>query len=99
MTKDEYEKRFAENQVIEGYGLETTVHLPCPFCAAPDFIIHKVVEAEEAYLKGGVCTECGRGAKIEFSVNTPSNKQFEFVQTCGDDPPDYLPPMRRVASS
>jgi hypothetical protein len=97
-TIDEYNALVLENQSITGYGFETTMHLPCPFCAAKDFMVYRIIDAEEAMIKGAVCSECKRGAAVEFTVNGPG-KQFEFVQTCGDDIPTYLPPIRRKATS
>lgn len=94
-SQEELEQRFAANQKISGHGLDTTMHLPCPFCAAPDFIVYKILDSEDALVNGAKCGECGRGAAIEFSVNTPSNKQFELVQTEGDDQPDWLTPKIR----
>jgi hypothetical protein len=95
MNKAEYEKRFAENQKITGYGLDTTMHMPCPFCAAPDWCSFKVIDTELAMAKEHVCSECCRGAKALFT-RSPHGVSFEFVQTTGDPAPDYLPPIRRV---
>ena len=94
---DEYNKRYFENQKIEGYGIYGVgMRVPCPFCAAPDFIVHKVIETEEAFAKGAVCKECGRGAKAIFARD-PSGVSFEIVQTSGPDQPEWLTPkMRRV---
>ena len=94
-TREEWEKRFAENQKISGFGLATSMHMPCPFCAAPDFLTYRIIDTEEALVDGAVCKECNRGAAIEFSVNTPSNKQFEMVQTSGPDQPVWLDPLMR----
>jgi hypothetical protein len=111
-SREEYEERFHANQKITGFGLDTTMHMPCPFCAAPDFMVYRVIDTETApdfmvyrvidtetaLVEGAVCSECKRGAAIEFSVNTPSNKQFEMVQTSGEPAPDWLPPMRHRGS-
>jgi hypothetical protein len=60
-SMDEYTKRFYENQKIDGFGIYGTgMRVPCPFCAAPDFIVHKILETEDAYGKGGTCKQCGR---------------------------------------
>ena len=95
MNKQEYEAKFHANEKITGYGSEVTMHMPCPFCAEPDFITHRVIDSEEAYEKGAVCKYCKRGAKAIFK-HTAGGVEFEFVQTVGDPIPDYLPPMRRV---
>jgi len=91
----EYLERFHANQKLSGYGLDVTVHLPCPFCAAPDFMVYKVIDSEAAMVDGSTCKECSRSAAMEFSVNTPSQKAFEVVQTGGDDQPDWLEPKMR----
>lgn len=96
MTKQEYDKRFAENQQVSGFGLDTTVHMPCPFCAAPGWMITKVLEMEEVSSKEHVCSECGRGAKMIYT-RKGGGVSFEVVQTQGPDCPDFLPPMRRFA--
>jgi hypothetical protein len=95
-TKAEYLTRFAQNQRVEGFGLDTAVVYPCPFCAAPDWATHKILEMEEVMAQEHRCGECGRAAKMIFKRDA-SGVQFEFVQTAGDDAPEWLPPMRRVS--
>ncbi len=99
MTVEEYHKRFMESQRVEGYGPEMKIHVPCPFCAAPDIMIHTLMETHEAYANGGKCQECGRSFRAVYSGGEPGKIAFEIVQTGGDDPPDFLPPMRRVYES
>jgi hypothetical protein len=93
----EYLKRFHENQKIDGYGIGNVhVHVPCPFCAAADFVVHEMLEVEVAMQKGAVCKECGRGARAVFE-RRPGMISFEFVQTVGPDQPEWLTPkMRRL---
>jgi hypothetical protein len=97
-TKEEYLERFHANERVSGHGIaEVRIHAPCPFCAAPDWSEWLIIECEQAMQKVTTCKECGRSGKFVFSVNTPGNKQFEFVQTGGDDPPEWLqPPPRRI---
>lgn len=95
MTKDEYERLVTANTKIEGYGLDVTMHLPCPFCAAPDFMLYKVIDANDALRAGAVCKSCGRGMK-GIVQESSAETTIEMVQTCGNDPPEFLPPMRRV---
>ena len=101
----EYMQRLAENSQISGRYLDTAMHMPCPFCAAPDFLVYKIIETQQLLAKGAVCKECGRGAKVIFSQHvTPGpglyenpGCSFEFVQTCGPDQPEWLEAkMRRV---
>jgi hypothetical protein len=96
-TREEYQERFDTNQTITGYGLGTTLHVPCPFCAAKDFFVFPILDTSETMAKGAVCAECGRGAKAVFD-NQPGQVKFEMMQTCGEDPPAWLTPkMRRLA--
>jgi hypothetical protein len=93
MTKQEYEKRFSDNQQITGRGLDTTMHMPCPFCAAPEFWVYKIMEMQKVVREGAVCKECGRGMKaIEIKVN--GGFGLEFIQTQGDPPPPYVPHVK-----
>ena len=93
-SRDEYLDRLKANAVITGFGLDTTMHMPCPFCAAPDFLVYGIFAAESALAKGAACGECGRSAKAIFLQEGPG----EVVQTGGPDAPEWLTPkMRRVA--
>jgi hypothetical protein len=93
----EYLERFAANQKIEGFGLGNVhMHMPCPFCAAPDFLVYELLEVERKLEEGAVCNECGRGMKGLVN-HFAGGKSLEFVQTCGPNPPDWLQPnMRRM---
>lgn len=96
MTRSEYEAKFAANQRISGQGVGNVyVHMPCPFCAEPDFMVYELLASQDAMSKGATCKACRRGIKAIFS-RSPSGVSFEIVQTCGDTAPDYVPPMRRV---
>jgi hypothetical protein len=91
----EYNRRFALNHEITGFGIAgVEQHMPCPFCAARDFMVHKILETEPAMAAGAVCQECGRGAKAIFSP-IPGGTRFEMVQTSGPDQPDWLEPKMR----
>jgi ribosomal protein S27AE len=90
LTKDEYEKRFKENYRVEGAGLDMQIHAPCPFCGAPDFHVYRLDQLQEVTGKETVCKECGRGFRAHWQ-NDASTTTGGFVQTCGDDPPDYVP--------
>ena len=91
---EEYLNRFRTNQRVVGFGLEVRMHVPCPFCAAPDWMVHEVLLTQEAMATGAVCTECGRGAKAVFSeIN--GNTFIEVVQTAGTVQPDWLVPRLR----
>jgi hypothetical protein len=94
-TKEEYERLFAENYHIEGFGIGNVyLHCPCPFCSAPENIVYEMLQVEEAMSKGAICKECDRGWKAVFNRDRGS-LSFEIIQTGGSDPPSYLPKMRR----
>jgi hypothetical protein len=87
----EYNERFQANVRVEGFGLEVTMHMPCPFCAAPDFMVYKVLSTEEAMKSGGSCKQCGRSAAALFD-RTPDRIRFSIVQTGGPDQPAWMEP-------
>lgn len=90
LTKEEYEKRYHDNYRLEGFGLDMKVHQPCPFCAASDFHVYRLDQLQEVTSKETICKECGRGFRVDWK-NDPTTTTGAFVQTCGDDPPDYVP--------
>lgn len=88
MTKEEYEHRFALNNRITAYGLDTTIHMPCPFCAAADFAVYRFWAVEEVMREEHICGECKRGSRVIFE-REGGGTIIRPVQTRGDDPPDY----------
>lgn len=97
-SAQEYLARFSANQKITGHGIGNVyIHMPCPFCAAPEFIVYELLEVEEAMAKGAECRECGRAARAVFT-RSPSSVSFEIMQTGGPDQPEWLTPkMRRMS--
>lgn len=92
----EYQERVITNTKIDGFGIETNCTIPCPFCAAPDFLNYKVLDADKMLLEPQTCKECNRGCKIIKEVK-PGSIEFEFVQTSGPEQPEWLiPKMRRI---
>lgn len=94
-SKLAFEARFHENERIEGYGSDTTMIVPCPFCAAPDFMRWKILQMEETLSAGATCAECGRSCKGIFEHRRDS-VHFEMVQTGGSEPAEWIPRMRRI---
>jgi hypothetical protein len=93
---DEFHLRSESNNALTGRGYETTRHVPCPFCAAPDWMVFKVLETQESIVKGATCLECGRTARASLR-RYEGGFELELVQTGGDDQPEWLEPkMRRV---
>lgn len=87
-TEAEFLVRFRRNQRLSGRGLETRVHMPCAFCAAPDFIVYRIVEVESIMTKGAVCRECKRGLRAHYR-HAVGMTTFGLVQTSGDPPPPW----------
>lgn len=85
----EYLERTGKHTHISGYGLDVTSHYPCPFCGAPGWASHKLMEIKEVMSKEHTCSECGRSAKLIFTEE-PGSTSFELVQTGGDDPADWF---------
>lgn len=95
-TGQEFTERFVANQHISGHGLTgTTMHLPCPFCAAPDFMVFLVVNTEEELQEEHACSECKRSGRNIITISA-TQKAIEFVQTDGPPPPAYLTPAPRM---
>lgn len=99
----EYEhflRRFAANDSTTwgGPGDRTpSRHLPCPFCAAADFVVYPsglgASRAADAVLTAPhVCDGCGRGGRFRITAADPTAGRwwYEFAQTIGDPPPAWL---------
>lgn len=101
-TLDEYNERYQLASKIDGFGFSVSMTLPCPFCCEPGFwkyyVLHEGAEGmREVCSKEAVCKACGRGAKLIFTgVPGSGSVGFTCVQTRGDDPPAFLPKMRRA---
>lgn len=95
---DEYAERFQKSYKIEGFGENVQIHMPCPFCAAPNFIVHGIMETAPALSQGATCCECGRSARAIITEENPDSHQLEIVQTGGPDQDAWMqPPIRRVS--
>lgn len=99
-TKEEYERRYMENYRVEGYGIEgVTNHFPCPFCAAPDWHVVRIIDfgvppGEGTYHSKPIeCQACGRSARYA-SQRTGGGVTMGMVQTAGPDPAPWVPIAR-----
>lgn len=97
-SMEEFAALALSNHRVSGYGIAgVTQHLPCPGCAAPDWKSYLVIEARERMAEPATCKACGRSFKVVFEQPEPGHTVFEFVQTGGDDIPDwYAPKIRRL---
>lgn len=88
--REEYEHRWTQNFQITGAGIDgMRTHVPCPFCAAADFIVHGVLDFLEKMGKGAICKACGRGCRALID-HADSATRFRLVQTSGAKAPDWL---------
>lgn len=95
----EYTARFNANTEVTGYGTEVAMHVPCPFCAAPDWAVWALIRATDAMREDRTCRECGRSARSEVMALPGGGTSVELVQTGGPDAPPWLdPPPRRVSA-
>lgn len=92
-TIEEYNARHRANLRFEGFGLEAISHLPCPFCAAPDFMVFKLLDSTSAFEAGATCGECGRSMRAV--IRRGRDITMDIVQTGGPDPAPCMPKMRR----
>jgi hypothetical protein len=91
-----FNDKFNKNTHLDGYGAGTSMAMPCPGCAEPDFLKYEILNTEEAMAKGAICQHCGRGFKAVFT-KTKNMTSFKIVQTCGDDLPAYQPAIKRLS--
>jgi hypothetical protein len=96
-SQQQYTEKFFRNQFISGIGFGVEMHVPCPFCAEPDWLVHKIVDTREAYSAGAVCKHCDRGCRALFKRDAGGGVSWEFVQTSGRAAPSFVLPMRRDA--
>jgi hypothetical protein len=94
-SKLEYEERLTHNTDLSGFGFDTSVHMPCPFCAAPDFLIYKVLEVASAFQQDTTCAHCKRTVRGALHT-TPNTATMRLFQVAGDDPPPWAPPIPRL---
>lgn len=93
----EYLARYSAHNRLSGRGIETTCHVPCPFCAAKDFMSYRLIDVRKIMAEDHICPACQRGAKAIFRTQHEGATSIEVVQTSGPEPPAWLtPPMRRV---
>jgi hypothetical protein len=95
-TLEDYEHVFKLNTKYEGFGLNTALRLPCPFCAdvGPRAIL--IVEMDIQSQKPSLCSSCGRSWKALINREAGSVRS-EFVQVGGPTPAGFVPKMRRVS--
>ncbi len=90
----EFTARYTANTRITGYGFGVVLHYPCPFCAAPEWESHTILQTQEVLSKPHYCTECERTACVVFSPVGVAI-EMELVQTDGPDVPDWFIPKPR----
>ena len=93
-TREEYTRLFQMNSQVIGEGVDVTQHIPCPFCATPDFYVVPILAAKTVLAEDSTCVECGRSGRHEI-VAEGQKMAAEFVQTGGRDPAEGLKPGPR----
>lgn len=94
---EEYNKLYVLNCEVKGFGFEVAQTLACPFCCARDFMTLKPIDMamdDDAGQQECTCETCGRSGR-NIITREPGETRLEFVQTGGDDPPDWLQPKPR----
>lgn len=92
-NEQEHFERFEANYRVTGFGRWTKQHLPCPFCAAADWLIFRVAQAPDVLRdRIATCQECGRSARCIIEDKPPNETGYfiEFVQTGGPDQADWV---------
>jgi hypothetical protein len=84
-TLKEFIERMERNYYTEGEGENAVTMIPCPFCAAPDFMHYVPATAREVEKQTHTCNECGRSSRLVFH-----DDGSQIVQVGGEDQPDYL---------
>lgn len=94
-SMEDFALRYHANLKLTGFGIGNVyTHAPCPFCAAPEFMVWETMEARAVMERGAQCRECSRSARVIPS----GDGLMEFVQTGGPPQADwYEPQMRRLS--
>lgn len=94
-TKEEYELRYNAAWEVSGYGIESvTNHFPCPFCAAKDWHVVRLIDFGDT-TEPIPCEECGRSARFLVARDRGA-VHMGLVQTAGADPPSWVPIPREA---
>ncbi len=89
-THAAFEKRYTDNTKYEGQGLELKVHMPCPFCAASDFVVYRLTDIHVALAEPHSCRECERSMKMLSCQDGHGGYTLKMIQTAGAPPPPFL---------
>jgi hypothetical protein len=95
-SPEDFEARHAVAYIVTGNGTNRTRHVPCPFCAAADWMVYNDPEARRTMTREHECQVCGRRARFEIVRLEDGTRTAELVQTGGPDPPAWMVPPRRV---
>lgn len=97
-SAQEFMLRHYKNYQVTGLGMDVATHMPCPGCAAKNWLVFKLPDTMRATSAGRVCEECHRGFRAVYQVGGGITR-FEMVQTVGPALPDWhQPPMRRLGA-
>lgn len=89
----EFLLRYADNHSTEGEltaaGVRVVSRIPCPFCAAPNFLVYTLADVLLRTLEECICSECGRGAKF-YADDEVNGLYFRPIQSRGPNPPEWM---------
>lgn len=93
-SMEEYQQLYLENTRTSGSGiLGLTQHFACPICAAPEWLVVKVIDFQQDHIS--TCEACHRTVQLQFE-RTESGMGMQAVMTDGPEPPEWLqPPIPR----
>jgi hypothetical protein len=85
---EEYNALYLKNTEITGFGFDVTQHFPCPCCAAPDWLVVRLLDFQQDHI--ATCRVCKRTVQLQYD-STPGGSEMRAIQTGGDDLPGWFP--------
>lgn len=97
VSKTEFLQRWAKSVGVGPPNPDFILAMPCPACAAPEFIAAPVMVQQQAWEKGATCQHCHRTIRLAVKEGfDPMNQQhfidYNLVLVSGDDLPAWMPP-------
>lgn len=98
-SMEEFTARYLRNQRVGGFGLDTHMVAPCPFCGAAEWMTWHITgqvggheDMQTAMQQGATCGECGRSGRFVHYPTPAGGTQITLVQTGGPDVPEWMEP-------
>ncbi len=90
-SMSELQAMTASHTMVSGFGLETKMTTPCPFCGAPGHLTFRVAYMEEDACKPTRCGTCERTSEIEIK-RSPKGASMRIYLAGGPDVPEWFTP-------